>query len=52
MLFHFKGQNCEIDINECANSPCRNNGECVDLIANFKCICPVGYSGTLCEVCL
>lgn len=22
----------------------------MDLIGNFKCICPVGYSGTLCEV--
>lgn len=45
------GRDCETDIDECAVNPCRNGGECVDRIARFKCICPVGYSGTLCEVC-
>lgn len=46
------GRDCETDIDECAGAPCRNGGECVDMIAKFKCICPVGYSGTLCEVCI
>lgn len=45
----YVGRDCETNIDECANSPCRNGGECVDLIGNFKCICPVGYSGSLCE---
>lgn len=45
------GRDCETDIDECAVNPCRNGGECVNMIAKFKCICPVGYSGTLCEVC-
>lgn len=44
------GRDCETDIDECSTSPCRNGGECVDMVAKFKCICPVGYSGTLCEV--
>lgn len=44
------GRNCETDIDECAVAPCRNGGECVDMVGKFKCICPVGYSGTLCEV--
>lgn len=47
--FWYIGRDCETNIDECANSPCRNGGECVDLIGNFKCICPVGYSGSLCE---
>lgn len=45
------GRDCETDIDECAVNPCRNGGECVNMIAKFKCICPVGFSGTLCEVC-
>lgn len=49
-LFLKLGRDCETDIDECLTSPCRNGGECVDLIGKFNCICPVGYFGTLCEV--
>lgn len=49
-MFFCTGRDCSTDINECANSPCRNGGECVDLVGIFKCICKVGYFGTLCEV--
>lgn len=51
LYFHILvGRDCENDINECAISPCRNGGECVDLIGKFNCICPLGFSGSLCEV--
>ena len=44
------GRHCEVDVDECRSDPCRNGGECVDLIDAFKCICPLGYTGHQCEV--
>ncbi|XP_066459058.1 versican core protein [Eleutherodactylus coqui] len=45
----FSGELCEIDIDECQSSPCRNGAACVDGINSFKCICLPSYSGALCE---
>ena len=28
---------------------CENNGQCLDLIDDYKCVCPHGTSGLLCE---
>ena len=39
-----------LDIDDCKNNPCRNNGTCVDGIAAYTCNCPVGFSGTDCEI--
>lgn len=44
----FTGHECETNIDECANNPCQN-GECTDGINAFYCLCPDGYTGTLCE---
>lgn len=30
--------------------PCKNNGTCIDLLNNYKCTCPYGYSGQDCSV--
>eukprot|EP00057_Strongylocentrotus_purpuratus_P009800 XP_011664274.1 PREDICTED: uncharacterized protein LOC105438307 [Strongylocentrotus purpuratus] len=35
--------------NECANSPCNNGGTCYDDLESFRCICPAGYIGDLCQ---
>ena len=48
MLCHL-GKNCSTDIDECSSGPCLNNGTCGDLIADFNCTCPPGFSGKRCE---
>lgn len=49
-VLNFAGRDCSQDVDECQTNPCRHGGECVDLVGGFRCICPVGRSGTLCEV--
>ena len=37
------------DINECASSPCQNEGICNDLVNSYTCTCPTRYKGEMCE---
>ncbi|XP_017294603.1 protein jagged-2 isoform X1 [Kryptolebias marmoratus] len=46
----FTGTYCHENINDCASSPCKNGGTCIDGISSFECICPDGWEGTLCDV--
>lgn len=39
----------EKEVNECASSPCKNNGKCLDLIDSFFCQCPKGFAGITCD---
>ena len=39
----------ELDINECASSPCLNGGLCDNLLNSYRCNCPLGFTGTNCE---
>lgn len=48
-LFLPQGQTCEIDINECVKSPCRNGAICHNTIGGYQCMCQPGYTGPKCE---
>lgn len=38
-----------IDIDDCRDNPCNNNGTCTDGIASYTCDCPLGFTGLDCE---
>lgn len=42
------GNLCQVNINECASSPCLNKGTCVDGMASFTCLCELPYRGPTC----
>jgi len=44
----FIGDECDINVNECASSPCIN-GQCGDMVAGYHCYCPSDYVGIHCE---
>ncbi|CAH1720705.1 unnamed protein product [Chironomus riparius] len=47
----YTGKYCEIDIDECASTPCQNNATCIDLVADYKCDCTrTGFVGNNCEI--
>ena len=39
-----------LGLDNCASVTCQNNGNCTDLWDSFKCVCPSGYLGYLCEL--
>ena len=38
------------DIDDCANQPCQNGGNCTDLVNGYTCNCVASYSGKNCSV--
>ncbi|ETN78501.1 EGF-like domain protein [Necator americanus] len=41
---------CEQETGSCDVRPCRNDGRCVNLVADYFCVCPEGVSGKDCEI--
>jgi len=47
-LLGYKGDQCQINIDECVDHKCEK-GVCVDGIANYTCLCDLGWTGWLCD---
>lgn len=46
----YTGKYCETEIDECAPAPCLNQGQCIDLLADYRCNCSgTGFEGLHCE---
>ena len=39
-----------LDINDCAEQPCQNGGNCTDEVNDFRCDCVAGYTGKNCSI--
>ncbi|CAL8404007.1 unnamed protein product [Boreogadus saida] len=46
----FDGAHCQINVNDCANHPCKNKGVCRDLDGDYTCQCPSPYVGKQCHL--
>ncbi|KAL8587757.1 hypothetical protein ACOMHN_020975 [Nucella lapillus] len=44
----YTGSQCELEVDDCAGSPCVN-GQCLDLLNAFQCVCDPGFEGELCD---
>ncbi|UJR33508.1 hypothetical protein I4U23_020953 [Adineta vaga] len=44
------GQDCLNDVRACEDRPCLNNGTCVLYLRSYLCQCPMGYTGSTCEI--
>lgn len=46
----YTGTNCDVMINYCESSPCKNGGTCAtDGPLKYRCICALGYEGDMCQ---
>lgn len=41
----YEGPHCETNVDDCAENPCQNGGECYDEVDGYSCQCLEGYEG-------
>ena len=47
----WQGKNCDVDINECADTTlCHNGATCENTNGSYNCLCVPGYTGSHCQV--
>ena len=46
----FRGENCEVNIDECFSNPCLGGAACTDGVNGFTCACPDQVTGRQCEI--
>ena len=52
---NWTGNNCEQDVDECANAfnsgidLCSNDGKCMNTQGDFQCLCTMGWAGKTCD---
>lgn len=46
----FTGPNCQVNVDNCASSPCQNAGTCQDGVNDYTCSCTLGYTGKNCSI--
>ncbi|XP_064457665.1 protein crumbs-like [Ornithodoros turicata] len=46
----YQGPYCDVDINECEDSPCLNNGSCANLEGSYECSCVAEFFGRDCHL--
>ena len=44
----YEGDNCDGNVNDCAENPCSNGGTCYDEVNGYRCDCVAGYTGPSC----
>ena len=44
-----EGGLCDVDVDECASTPCLNSGNCSSAVHSYSCVCSSGYVGDNCE---